>query len=116
LSLAAIYFPPVVGGIKGGRPHTVSFISFYRINGIYCPGVYPLFAMAYYNRGRLRLEKGDTHRAIADFKKALKIDPGFGRAYRILCRLLASESKLQIDGEVGVLTFEKKRSKNPEAD
>jgi tetratricopeptide (TPR) repeat protein len=51
------------------------------------------FAVAFYNRGRLRLKKGDWDRAIADLKKALKIDPDFSRAYCLLSRLLKSDSR-----------------------
>jgi Tfp pilus assembly protein PilF len=31
--------------------------------------------MAYYNRAVISVEKGDTKRAIEDYKTALKIDP-----------------------------------------
>jgi Flp pilus assembly protein TadD len=35
----------------------------------------PKFAVAYYNRGIAYRMKGDTDRAIADHRQALKLDP-----------------------------------------
>jgi Tfp pilus assembly protein PilF len=48
--------------------------------------------VAFYNRGKLRLENGNKKGAIADLKKTLKVDPAFGRAYRLLSRLLKAGS------------------------
>lgn len=76
---------------------------------------YHLLVKGFNNRGRLRLEKGDKNQAIADFKRALKIDPDFSKAYRILSRLLLSKSKHRIDKDVKALPFEKDRPMNPEA-
>jgi tetratricopeptide (TPR) repeat protein len=71
-------------------------------------------ALAFYNRGRLWLEQGDKDRAITDFKKALKIDPDFSRAYRIFSRLLGLKTEHRTIRDAKALEFFEKSQKNPE--
>jgi Tfp pilus assembly protein PilF len=71
--------------------------------------------VAFYNRGLLRLDKGDKDQAIADLKKALKIDHSFSRAYQVLSKLLLPKSKhpTNKDVKVKVLALDKKCPTNP---
>jgi|GEM_PF-2523642 len=42
----------------------------------------PTCAMAFYGRAFCRLSQSDLDAALEDFDKAIRLDPGFGRAYR----------------------------------
>jgi tetratricopeptide (TPR) repeat protein len=58
----------------------------------------PKLAAAYNNRGDAAEKSGDIDRAIADYRDALRLDPGARRMKEALLRLHQSDPMVPIDG------------------
>jgi tetratricopeptide (TPR) repeat protein len=76
--------------------HYVLAVAFLLVSG---SGIAQTTAVDYYNRGLAKQDKGDLDGAIADYNRAIELDPKYFFAYNN--RGNAKKDKDDLDGAIG---------------